>query len=141
MIDVFDPRIYSQGIPHERYRLLRDEHPVYWQEEHEVGDWPAGPGFWAVTRHADVVRVLRTPTGYSSWIGATQIRDPDPADLSFIRRMMLNLDPPDHGRLRRIVSGAFTPVASSGSPPGSRHGHGRSWTRSPNGASATCRWT
>ncbi|WP_246082768.1 cytochrome P450 [Nonomuraea diastatica] len=108
-VNVFDPRIYAQGIPHETYRLLRDHDPVHWQEEHEVGDWPAGPGFWAVTRHADVVRVLRTPTEFSSWLGATQIRDPDPADLSFIRRMMLNLDPPDHGRLRRIVSGVFTP--------------------------------
>ncbi|MEO3890426.1 cytochrome P450 [Nonomuraea sp. B5E05] len=108
-VNVFDPRIYAQGIPHETYRLLRDHHPVHWQEEHEVGDWPAGPGFWAVTRHADVVRVLRSPGEFSSWLGATQIRDPDPADLSFIRRMMLNLDPPDHGRLRRIVSGVFTP--------------------------------
>ncbi|GLW05731.1 cytochrome P450 [Microtetraspora sp. NBRC 13810] len=108
-LNVFDPRIYAQGIPHETYRRSRDEEPVRWQEEHAVDDWPAGPGFWAVTRHADVVRVLRSPTEYSSWTGATQIRDPDPADLSFIRRMMLNLDPPDHGRLRRIVSGVFTP--------------------------------
>ncbi|MGN9844270.1 cytochrome P450 [Nonomuraea sp. H19] len=107
-VNVFDPRIYTRGIPHETYRWLRDHDPVHWQEEHKVGDWPAGPGFWAVTRHADVVRVLRTPTEYSSWLGATQIRDPDLADLSFIRRTMLNLDPPDHGRLRRIVSGAFT---------------------------------
>ncbi|WP_240777986.1 cytochrome P450 [Nonomuraea basaltis] len=107
-VNVFDPRIYTRGIPHETYRWLRDHDPVHWQEEHKVGDWPAGPGFWAVTRHADVVRVLRTPMEYSSWLGATQIRDPDPADLSFIRRTMLNLDPPDHGRLRRIVSGAFT---------------------------------
>ncbi|MGP3963534.1 cytochrome P450 [Nonomuraea sp. 3N208] len=107
-VNVFDPRIYTQGIPHETYRWLRDHDPVHWQEEHEVGDWPAGPGFWAVARHADVVRVLRTPIEYSSWLGATQIRDPDPADLSFIRRTMLNLDPPDHGRLRRIVSGVFT---------------------------------
>ncbi|RVX41959.1 cytochrome P450 [Nonomuraea polychroma] len=107
-VNVFDPRIYAQGIPHETYRWLRDHDPVHWHEEHEVGDWPAGPGFWAVTRHADVVRVLRTPMEYSSWLGATQIRDPDPADLSFIRRTMLNLDPPDHGRLRRIVSGVFT---------------------------------
>ncbi|MGW4963615.1 cytochrome P450 [Nonomuraea sp. NPDC004186] len=106
--NVFDPRIYAQGIPHETYRWLRDHDPVRWQEEHQVGNWPAGPGFWAVTRHADVVRVLRTPTEFSSWLGATQIRDPDPADLSFIRQMMLNLDPPDHGWLRRIVSGVFT---------------------------------
>ncbi|MFJ6949367.1 cytochrome P450, partial [Streptomyces wuyuanensis] len=78
--------------------------------------------------HAHVVGVLKDARTYSSWTGATQIRDPDPADLPFIRRMMLNQDPcprvpagtepaaagagegrPDHGRLRRLVSRAFTP--------------------------------
>ncbi|MET9323063.1 cytochrome P450 [Streptomyces sp. NPDC003038] len=108
--DVFDPRIYAEGIPHERYRLLRERHPVAWQPEPEIQGWPAGPGFWAVTRHADVVRVLRDHRSYSSWLGATQIRDPDPADLPFLRRTMLNQDPPDHGRLRRVVARAFTPA-------------------------------
>ncbi|MFG2641963.1 cytochrome P450 [Streptomyces sp. NPDC048370] len=107
--DVFDPRIYADGIPHEAYRALRDHRPVAWQEERAVLGWPAGAGFWAVTRHADVVRVLKEATEYSSYLGATQIRDPDPADLPFIRRMMLNQDPPRHGRLRRLVSRAFTP--------------------------------
>ncbi|CAM5292111.1 cytochrome P450 [Streptomyces avidinii] len=108
--DVFDPRIYAAGVPHERYRLLRERHPVAWQAEPEIRGWPAGPGFWAVTRHADVVRVLRDHRTYSSWLGATQIRDPDPADLPFLRRTMLNQDPPEHGRLRRLVSRAFTPA-------------------------------
>ncbi|MFE6741839.1 cytochrome P450 [Streptomyces tubercidicus] len=107
--DVFDPRGYADGLPHAAYRLLRDRHPVAWQEEPEVLGWPAGPGFWAVTRHRDVVRVLKDARTFSSHLGATQIRDPDPADLPFIRRMMLNQDPPDHGRLRRSVSRAFTP--------------------------------
>ncbi|MFD0369230.1 cytochrome P450 [Streptomyces sp. NPDC059071] len=120
--DVFDPRIYAAGIPHDRFRALRDHHPVARQEEYEVLGWPAGPGFWAVTRHADVVRVLKDAEGFSSYLGATQIRDPDPADLPFIRRMMLNQDPSPssrlrssrgdlhhHGRLRRLVSRAFTP--------------------------------
>ncbi|WP_030993248.1 cytochrome P450 [Streptomyces sp. NRRL S-1813] len=107
--NVFDPRGYVDGLPHTAYRLLRDHHPVAWQEEHEVLGWPAGPGFWAVTRHDDVVRVLKDARTFSSQLGATQIRDPDPADLPFIRRMMLNQDPPDHGRLRRLVSRAFTP--------------------------------
>ncbi|MGA5038748.1 cytochrome P450 [Streptomyces capoamus] len=107
--DVFDPRRYAAGVPHDDYRVLRDHHPVAWQEEPEVLGWPAGPGFWAVTRHADVVRVLRDAGTYSSYAGATQIRDPDPEDLPFIRRMMLNQDPPAHGRLRRLVSRAFTP--------------------------------
>ncbi|MGX1854334.1 cytochrome P450 [Streptomyces sp. NPDC055299] len=106
--DVFDPRGYADGLPHAAYRFLRDRHPVAWQEEHEVLGWPAGPGFWAVTRHEDVVRVLKDARIFSSCLGATQIRDPDPADLPFIRRMMLNQDPPDHGRLRRAVSRAFT---------------------------------
>ncbi|GGU70404.1 cytochrome P450 [Streptomyces albospinus] len=106
--DVFDPRVYAGGLPHTAYRLLRDRHPVAWQDEYEVLGWPAGPGFWAVTRHRDVVRVLKDARSFSSHLGATQIRDPDPADLPFIRRMMLNQDPPDHGRLRRLVSRAFT---------------------------------
>ncbi|MEU8955189.1 cytochrome P450 [Streptomyces sp. NPDC048518] len=124
MPDVFDPRLYAEGVPYERYRVLRDHHPVAWQEERAVLGWPAGPGFWAVTRHADVVRVLKDPATYSSYLGATQIRDPAPDDLPFIRRMMLNQDPAagargpsgeggagpaDHGRLRRLVSRAFTP--------------------------------
>ncbi|UQX03759.1 cytochrome P450 [Streptomyces sp. RerS4] len=108
--DVFDPRLYARGIPHDRYRLLRERHPVAWQPEPEIDGWPAGPGFRAVTRHADVVRVLRDHATYSSWLGATQIRDPDPADLPFLRRTMLNQDPPEHGRLRRLVSRAFTPA-------------------------------
>lgn len=107
--DVFDPRIYAAGLPHAAFRELRDRHPVAWQQEYEVLGWPPGPGFWAVTRHADVVGVLKDSGTFSSHLGATQIRDPDPADLPFIRRMMLNQDPPDHGRLRRLVSRAFTP--------------------------------
>ncbi|MFF8378762.1 cytochrome P450 [Streptomyces sp. NPDC015661] len=107
--DVFDPRIYAAGIPHDRFRVLRDRAPVARQGEPEILGWPAGSGFWAVTRHADVVRVLKDSGTYSSHLGATQIRDPDPRDLPFIRRMMLNQDRPEHGRLRRLVSRAFTP--------------------------------
>nr|WP_066928567.1 cytochrome P450 [Streptomyces sp. NBRC 110611] len=120
--DVFDPRGYARGLPHAAYRRLRDHHPVAWQEEPAVLGWPAGPGFWAVTRHRDVVRVLKDSRTFSSYLGGTQIRDPDPADLPFLRRMMLNQDPSpgspggsgragphDHGRLRRLVSRAFTP--------------------------------
>ncbi|MGY0491092.1 cytochrome P450 [Streptomyces sp. WG-D5] len=119
--DVFDPRRYARGVPHERYRALRDHHPVAWQPEPAVLGWPEGPGFWAVTRHADVVRVLKDATAFSSSLGATQIRDPDPADLPFIRSMMLNQDPPAHGRLRRLVSRAFTPRRVAAFEEAARH--------------------
>ncbi|HET6258062.1 cytochrome P450 [Pseudonocardia sp.] len=108
MLDVFDPRTFARGVPQDDLRLLRDTDPVSWQDEPEVGIWPAGPGFWAVTRYDDVRHVLRSPADFSSSLGATQIRDPDPADLPFIRRMILNMDPPEQVRLRRLVTGAFT---------------------------------
>jgi cytochrome P450 len=106
-VDVFDPRVFAGGIPHEAFRRLRDEEPVAWQPEHAVGEWPAGTGYWAVTRYADVRHVLATPADFSSWLGATQIRDVAGDDLRFIRRMILNLDPPEHLRLRRLVTAAF----------------------------------
>jgi cytochrome P450 len=107
--DVFDPRVFARGLPHEEFRALRDTAPVCWQDEHAVDDWPAGPGYWAVTRHADVKHVLRTPGIYSSWLGATQIRDPEPDDLaSHLRKMLLNMDAPEHNRLRKLVSAVFT---------------------------------
>ncbi|HEX4061219.1 MAG TPA: cytochrome P450 [Streptosporangiaceae bacterium] len=108
MPDVFDPRVFARGVPHEAFRQLRDTEPVCWQQETEVLGWPAGPGYWAVTRYADVRHVLRSPELFSSRLGATQIRDPDPSDLDFIRRMILNMDPPEHNRLRKIVTAAFT---------------------------------
>lgn len=108
-VDFYDPRTYTAGVPHDAFAVLRRECPVYRQEERAILGWPAGPGYWAVTRYHDVVHVNRNPDLFSSQLGATQIRDPKPEDLAFQRRMMLNLDPPDHSRLRRIVSKAFTP--------------------------------
>ncbi|MFI5533011.1 cytochrome P450 [Kitasatospora sp. NPDC051853] len=109
---IFLPATYAEGVPYALLRELRETTPVRRVEEPAVGDWPAGPGYWAVLRHADVRHVLRTPATYSSHLGATQIRDPDTAaELAFARTMMLNQDPPDHSRLRRIVAAAFTPRA------------------------------
>ncbi|WP_406087017.1 cytochrome P450 [Kitasatospora purpeofusca] len=109
---IFLPGTYAEGVPYELFRELRAEAPVCWVEEPAVGPWPAGPGYWAVLRHADVKHVLRTPGLFSSHLGATQIRDPESAaDLDFARAMLLNQDPPDHSRLRRAVAAAFTPRA------------------------------
>jgi cytochrome P450 len=110
--EIFLPSTYASYVPYETFRRLRDTAPVCWIEEPAVGPWPAGPGYWAVFRHADVKYVLRSPELFSSNLGGTQIRDPDtPKDLEFARAMMLNQDPPGHSRLRRIVAAAFTPRA------------------------------
>jgi cytochrome P450 len=81
-------------------------------EEKPVLGWPGGPGFWLVLRHADVQAVMTSPRLFSSAAGGTQIRDPaTPQALAYVRRMMLNMDPPEHSRLRRLLSRAFTPRA------------------------------
>ncbi|MGA5817810.1 cytochrome P450 [Kitasatospora sp. NPDC094028] len=109
---IFLPATYADGMPYGLLRELRRAAPVWWVEEPAVAGWPGGTGYWAVLRHADVKHVLRHADVFSSHLGATQVRDPDtPADLDFVRAMMLNQDPPDHSRLRRIVAGAFTPRA------------------------------
>jgi len=108
-VDLFDPRVYAEGVPYGDLARLRAEHPVAWHPEPELLGWPAGLGFWAVTRHADVERVSKTPALFSARLGATQLRDPNPEDLPFVREMMLNMDPPEHSRLRAIVNRGFTP--------------------------------
>jgi cytochrome P450 len=109
---VFDPATYVAGVPFDALARLRRDQPVAWVEEVPVLGWPAGPGFWLVLRHADVETVVRQPRLFSSWLGATQIRDPaTQEDLAYVRAMMLNMDPPEHSRLRRLLSRSFTPRA------------------------------
>ncbi|MEV6876569.1 cytochrome P450 [Amycolatopsis sp. NPDC051128] len=98
---ITDPGTYVRGVPYAELARLRRESPVV-----RVDD------FWAVLRHADARRVLRDPGLFSSQLGGTQIRDPaTSADLAYVRRMMLNMDPPEHGRLRGLLTKAFTPRA------------------------------
>jgi cytochrome P450 len=109
---VFDPGTYVHGVPFDALARLRREEPVTWVEEKPVLGWPGGPGFWLVLRHADVQDVMTSPQRYSSAKGGTQIRDPATSQaLTYVQRMMLNMDPPEHSRLRRLLSRSFTPRA------------------------------
>lgn len=102
-MDLSDPDTYIHGLPHHEFRRLRAEDPVSWQSE------PGGRGFWAITRHADVMTVLRDPRRYSSWRGGALLADPPAEFLEKLREGMLNRDPPDHTMLRRLVNKAFNP--------------------------------
>jgi cytochrome P450 len=107
---VHEPETYVRGAPLDVLDRLRETDPgVAWVEEPPAPGFGGGPGYWLVLRHADVKAVLRDPQTFSSYTGATQVRDPaTPADLAYVRRMMLNMDPPEHSRLRRPVQRSFT---------------------------------
>lgn len=94
---------WERGVPHEAFELLRREAPVFRHPE------PDGPGFWAVTRHADVVGVSRDSATYSSARGSTFIDDQTDEAMEQLRLTILNMDPPKHHRYRRLVSRGFTP--------------------------------
>ncbi|WP_207943015.1 cytochrome P450 [Actinomadura sp. KC345] len=119
--DLSDPRTYETGPPHAAFDVLRAAAPVAWQDERPVAlraseassglPAPPSPGFWAVTSHALVHEISRNPGLFSSHLGGAQMFTADALTLAGLRLMMLNMDPPDHSRLRKIVSPAFTPRA------------------------------
>lgn len=103
--------------PYPAYARLRAEHPVYWCEP-----WRS----WIVTRYADVMAMLNAPARYSSAGRQTPLLDRLPASeqerLRPLRRIfaaggLLNSDPPDHTRVRRLVQRAFTPRIVAGLRP------------------------
>lgn len=108
---IIHPGTYAEEVPHELFTQLRAESPVVWITEPAVDRMPAGTGFWAVLRHAEVAHVLRTPAVFSSSLGLTQIYDAPPPLLPKLRTMMINMDPPEHSRLRGLLTRAFTPRA------------------------------
>ena len=81
--------------PYPTYRVLRDEHPAYFNEQREL---------WALSRYADVRAALHDPDTYSSAEGVT-LEDAQ----AFIGGVVITTDPPRHTHLRALLSRAFTP--------------------------------
>ncbi|MGQ0825005.1 MAG: cytochrome P450 [Actinomycetota bacterium] len=92
------------------FAKLRAEAPVSFHDEPEPPpDFPysRGPGFWALTRFADVMQVSRDPDGFHS---APSVNVPDiPPEVAEWLGSMINMDAPKHTKLRLIVNRGFTP--------------------------------
>lgn len=108
----YNPLTYEQGVPLARLAQLRNKQAIIWVNERPLQHWQQGSGFWLVLRHAECMQVMKNARIYSSWLGGTQMRDPaTEEDLRYVRKMMLNMDPPEHARLRRLLINAFTSKA------------------------------
>jgi len=106
-IDLKAASTYANGHPWEAYARLRRESPVAWHPETD------GPGFWAVTKWADVRTISRQPQRYSSAARGVMMEEVEEGMLAIQRQMMLNMDPPQHDRFKLLVSRGFTPKAAS----------------------------
>ena len=89
------------------FATLRAEDPMRHFAELQMDPMPEGPGYIALTRHADVVEASRHPDLFCSGMG-TNIGDMPPTFNDFFGSM-INMDDPRHARMRRIVSRGFTP--------------------------------
>jgi cholest-4-en-3-one 26-monooxygenase len=103
-IDVYNLDQYIEAVPHDQFKRLRAEAPVF---RHPDPD--AAEGYWALTAHADVVFVSRNPELFSSQEKTAMINEYDQDQIDQQRLFMLNQDPPNHTQLRGLVNRGFTP--------------------------------
>src|SRR5271163_2797355 len=113
--DFTDPDVYAARLPTEELRQLRQAAPVWWNEQ------PAGvggftdSGYWVVSRHRDVREVSRCSDVFSSAQNCIVPRYVDEetarGQIEAGRFSMINMDAPQHTRMRKIVSRGFTPRA------------------------------
>ena len=90
------------------FQTLRREKPMSFHAEPDTrGLVPQGPGYWAVTKHADILRSSREPKLFCSSKGATSIPDMPVPFLEFFGGF-INMDDPRHMRQRKLVSVGFT---------------------------------
>jgi cholest-4-en-3-one 26-monooxygenase len=104
-----DPSTYAHGFPYEEFRRLRDEDPVS-HHDHPVWDG----GYWVLSRHADVQQVSRDWTAFKNaphpfLPGAGEFGDNDGEEDPGTSLLLISLDPPEHSKLRKIISSGFTP--------------------------------
>ncbi|MGZ4690720.1 MAG: cytochrome P450 [Acidimicrobiia bacterium] len=90
------------------FKLLRDEAPITFYEEMVIESFPQGPGYWALTRYADVMHASRHPELFCSGRGGTNIGD-IPQELAEFLGSIINMDDPRHKKLRGLVSSGFGP--------------------------------
>jgi cytochrome P450 len=96
-----DPDLARDGDPEALWARLRAEAPIHRVERD-------GGAFWAVVTHAEILRVLRDSTRFTSERGMRLDDNPE-ATANAAGKMLIVSDPPRHGRIRRVVNSAFTP--------------------------------
>jgi cholest-4-en-3-one 26-monooxygenase len=105
-INLLDRDVFAKGVPHEWFTYLREHQPVFHHPE------PHGPGFWVVSKHADVQAISRDPATYSSDQdrgGVTPLEEPETPMPGGGIKVLIAMDAPEHTRYRKLVNRGFTP--------------------------------
>jgi cytochrome P450 len=110
-LDLTDPDTFVEGPPHDYLRMLRLEDPVSWNPAPPASGatMPVTRGLWVLSRYHDVVHASRTPRLFSTFEGTAFVGDPTEEVLPQLRAQLINMDPPQHHKYRRLVQRGFTP--------------------------------
>lgn len=114
--DVNDPDLYVHRLPRAEWEELRRTAPIWWQSQPKHRDGFDDEGHWVLTRHADIKEVSRRSDVFSSYENGAIIRfheNMERENIDLQRVIMLNMDAPQHTRMRAIISRGFTPRAVS----------------------------
>jgi cytochrome P450 len=100
-VDLNDLDLWVRGVPYAEFARLRSAAPVAWFSEA-----PPNSGFWSVHRYADIMAASRDVGTFSSGRGVS-FEEPTDEDMA-ARRTIIDTDPPEHTKLRKIMSGSFS---------------------------------
>jgi cytochrome P450 len=104
-IDLTGHDLYRGGFPHELFRHLRDEHPVWRHPSAKLTRSPEGMEFWVVLGHPELQALARDWRTFSSLDGASI----SPTGDEQRGHTLVSADPPNHSRMRKLISSGFTP--------------------------------
>jgi len=108
-IDLLDKDRFAQGVPHEWFTWLRHNAPVYRHPE------PDGPGFWVLSKHADITAANRNPALFSSdaenggIVGLTEKERAPYKLMAKGAKSIPMMDPPEHTPYRAALERGFRP--------------------------------
>ena len=116
--DFTDPGLNEKNIPHDEFLALRKKAPVFWIEQEQGSrdgmSKESGTGYWAISKHADVLAVSKNSKDFSTAENGAIIRFQEGMlreQVELQRVMLINQDPPEHTATRQIISRGFTPRA------------------------------
>ena len=103
--DLMNPERMRQGVPFDAFKTLREKCPISLQE-----DTVRNTSFWAITKRDDLDFVSKNPDLFSSSenLAHPQPGGDDPEGVEIMRQLIINMDPPEHIKYRRVVRNAFT---------------------------------
>ncbi|HEX5143656.1 MAG TPA: steroid C27-monooxygenase, partial [Mycobacterium sp.] len=111
--DFVDPDMMQRGLPLAEFAELRRTAPVWWNAQAPgTGGGFTDGGFWVISRHEHIKAISRDNENWSTNANGVVISFFDgmqPEIIETTKALLINHDPPEHSRLRKIVSKLFTP--------------------------------